>query len=196
YDGSNVLRGQRGSQLQAHPQNAAVSLFGYSSHVAAGTVSVTMGQIGVTMPYTKLPTTNATTPFNFGPAPMATVCGDKQDTTGTPPIWYIDMAAAQLGVMTTDIMQFPDQGFLKIDNEIIFYTARSTGPVSGTMPPSQAKFTGLQRGQLGTTAARHNQDRPVELWSVAASNPNGFPVTGGSPTGTTGTLIQIGDEWF
>ncbi|MBI3858216.1 MAG: hypothetical protein HY293_21245, partial [Planctomycetes bacterium] len=77
--------------------------------------------------------------------------------------------------------------YLKIDDEIIFYTARSTGGVGGGIPPSTDKFTGCQRGQLGTTGAIHRSGARVELWSVAVSNTANYP----SPT-----IVQIGDEWI
>ena len=48
------------------------------------------------------------------------------------------------------LADYPASGYLRINNEILAYTARAD--VSGNI-----EFTGVSRGQLGTTAAAHNQ---------------------------------------
>jgi len=199
FDGSTCLRGQRGSRVYQHPKDTAVSLFGYSSKIQQGTVSVDMGQIQVQMRYDKIPTTNATCSYNFNANPIAIVAGDKQDNTTTPPQWQIDASQVQIGVTLppgVTINDFPDRGYLKIDNEVVFYTARSTGGLGSGMPPSSDKFTGVQRAQMGTMAAIHRTGAQVELWSVGVDNANNFPCGPGGPGNTQGTIIQIGDEWF
>jgi hypothetical protein len=132
-----------------------------------------------------LAATNATSTYNFGLQPTANICGDKMIAPG---VWQVDQMATQIGVITPNIMDYPDQGYIYIDDEVIFYTGRSTGGVAGTFPPSSAKFTGLTRANLATVAAAHNMDRPVHLFSVAATSMNGFD--------TSASIIQIGDEWF
>lgn len=199
FDGSTCLRGQRGSRNYAHPNNATVSLFGYSSKVQQGTVTVDMGGLSVTMRYDKIPMTTATCSYNFNVNCVAVVAGDKLDNTMTPPVWQIDMTQNQIGVTLppgVSITDFPDRGYLKIGSEVVFYTGRSTGGLGGGMPPSSDKFTGVQRGQMGTTAVNHRTGTDIQLWSVAATNSNNFPCGPGGPGNTQGTLIQIGDEWF
>src|SRR5207249_2015560 len=92
-----------------------------------------------------------------------------------------------IGVTTPNIMDFPDQGYITINQEVIFYTGRSTGGTGKGMPPSTAKFTGCARGQQGTAAAQHNAGDRVRLWSLAVTNTTGFA----SPA-----IVQVGDEWF
>jgi hypothetical protein len=200
FDGSTCLRGQRGSRNYAHPNNATVSLFGYSSRVQAGTVTVDMGGgFSITMRYDKVPATNATCSFSFNANPLAIIAGDKQDNTVTPPVWQIDTTQTQIGVTLppgVSINDFPDKGYLRIGSEVVFYTGRSTGGVGAGMPPSSDKFTGVQRAQLGTLASNHRTGTDVSLWSVAATNSTNFPCGAGGAGNTQGTLIQIGDEWF
>src|SRR6185295_11775408 len=84
-------------------------------------------------------------------------------------------------------MDFPDQGYLMIDNEIVFYTARSMGGVGGTNTVSTGKFTGITRAQHGTTAADHRSGANCEMWSIAVTNTAKY---------TPNAIIQIGNEWF
>ncbi len=189
--GGGLVRGARGTVAASHPSQATVQMFGYSSKVRNGQVTANYPGIGfsVTMPYDRIPMTNGTSTYNFGMAPAASVCGDKQDPITM--IWQIDATQTQLGVMEiapSTIMDFPDQGYIRVDDEILFYTARSAGGVAGTMPPSTAKFTGLLRGQMGSVAAIHRSGANVQMWSVACTG-----IAAGYPSPT---IIQIGDEWF
>ncbi|HLY09040.1 MAG TPA: hypothetical protein VKW04_07055 [Planctomycetota bacterium] len=188
--GGGVIRGARGSLAAAHPSQANVQLFGYSSKIRNGQVVANYPGINynVTMQYDRLPQTSATSTYKFGMNPAAIVCGDKQDPITM--IWEMNTMAAQVGiaeVAPSTYTDYPDQGYIRIDDEIIYYAARSSGGVAGTMPPSTAKFTGLVRGQFGSVVANHRSGAQVHMWSVAATNLTGFP----SPT-----IIQIGDEWF
>jgi hypothetical protein len=188
--GGNAVRGARGTIAASHPSQANVQLFGYSSKIKNGQVTATYPGIGfsVTMAYDRIPQTNATTPYKFGANPLGTVCGDKMDPATMQ--WESDITATQLGFTQAPpgaFTDFPDQGYIRVDNEIIYYAARSTGGVAGTMPPSSAKFTGLVRGQFGSAVAIHRSGAQIHMWSVATNNMTGFP----SPT-----IIQIGDEWF
>lgn len=186
YDkGSGTMfRGARGTTAVAHPSGATVSIWGYSSKVRAGTVTTDFGQIQVQMAYDRIPMGGATTQYNFGMNPQAQVAGDKQNPMTMQ--WYVDAAQNQIGVVTPNIMDFPDQGYLTIGQEVVFYTGRSTGGLGG-MPPGTDKFTGCVRGQHGTSAAVHNSGAQIRLWSIAVTNTTNYP----SPT-----IVQIDDEWF
>ncbi|HVR84520.1 MAG TPA: hypothetical protein VMU54_09430, partial [Planctomycetota bacterium] len=191
YDQSagTVVRGARGTVADAHPSQANVSLFGYSSKIRSGQVVVNWPpgtNYSTTLSFDRIPQTNATLTYNFGLAPTATVCGDKMDPL-KPALWEFSPTATQLGVITPNIMDYPDQGYIRIDNEVLFYTARSTGGVAGTFPPSTAKFTGLTRAMFGSVAAPHPMGNAVHLWSVAANNLNNYPQI---------TIIAVGTEWF
>jgi hypothetical protein len=196
YDGSNCLRGQRGTTATDHQSQVNVSLFGYSSKIKAGTITVPMGPLSIRMTYDRIPRTNATSTYSFGPNPMAQVAGDKQNP-GPPPRWEITATENQIGVTLPPgaaITDFPDHGYITVNDEIVFYTGRSKGGTGGGMPPSTDKFTGCVRGQFGTPAALHPSGSPIHLWSVAATNANNYPCPLGATT--DGTIIQIGDEWF
>jgi hypothetical protein len=189
YDKSSgtAIRGARGTIAVDHQSQVNVSLYGYSSKIKNGTVVANYPGSGysVTMAYNRIPQTSSTSSYNFGANPAASVAGDKQDPVTMQ--WEIDNAQNQIGVITGAITDFPDQGYIRIDNEIIFYTARSPGTVPSSMPPATAKFTGCTRGQFGSVSVKHNSGAAVHMWSVGATNLNNFP----SPT-----IIQIGDEWF
>jgi hypothetical protein len=189
YDSSGssaAIRGARGTQALDHPSQAVVSMFGYSSKIRNGQVKATYNNgYTVTMDFNSIPQTNATLKFNFDIAPSAQVAGDKMNP-GPPPFYEIDAIQNQIGVIG-NVMGFPDQGYIRIDNEIIYYTSRSTAPVGGSMPLSTGQFAGCQRAQFGSTAATHRSLATVQMWSIAVTNLNNYP----SPT-----IIQVGDEWF
>jgi hypothetical protein len=188
--GGGIVRGARGTLAASHPSQATVQMFGYSSKIKNGQVVATWPNdpFTVTMQYDRIPKTSSTTPYKFGMNPQGIVCGDKQDPVTMQ--WEMQTTAMQVGFAETPPSvwsDFPDQGYIRIDNEIIYYASRSSGGVAGTMPPSTAKFTGLVRGQFGSIVSNHRSGAAIHMWSVAANNMAGFP----SPT-----IIQIGDEWF
>jgi hypothetical protein len=184
---STTVRGARNTVAVDHSSQVSVSLFGYSSKIKNGTVIANYPGIpySVTLTYNKLPQTNATATYNFGANPQATVAGDKQDPLTMQ--WEVQNTATTIGVVSGAIADYPDQGYIRIDDEIIYYTGRGPGTVAGSMPPANGSFTGCVRAQFGTAAAAHRSGAQVHLWSVAASNLTNYP----SPT-----IIQIGEEWF
>src|SRR6185369_15290222 len=157
YDQSSgtTVRGARNTVAVDHPSQVNVSLFGYSSKIKNGTVIANYPGIpySVTMTYNNLPMTNATATYNFGINPQASVAGDKQDPVTMQ--WEIQNTATTVPVVSANIMDYPDQGYIRIDDEIIYYTARAAGATAGTMPPSNGKFTGCVRAQFGTAAVAH-----------------------------------------
>ncbi len=176
-----LLRGARGTVAQTHPAQAAVSIFGYSSKLRTGQVTVPGSQYPP-CPYDRLTMGGATLQYNIGQNPMAQVAGDKVDpNTGNR---YIDASQTDIGVTTPAVMDFPDQGYITIQQEVIFYTGRSTGGVGGQ---GNAKFTGCQRGLHGTTAVQHNNGQQVRMWGIPVTNHTNY---------LTPTIIAIGDEFF
>jgi hypothetical protein len=192
YDKSSgiAVRGARGTAAQPHGSQVNVSLYGYSSKIRTGSITVRLSPtFTVPLNYDRIPQTNATSRYNFGMNPQAAVAGDKPDITGL--MTQIDNSQVQIGVVLpvgSNITDYPDQGYIKINNEIIYYTARANGTVAGSMPPATAKFTGCTRAQFGTAAAIHPTGSGVQMWSIGVTNFNGFP--------QPNTVIQIGDEWF
>src|SRR6185295_10904112 len=102
-----TVRGARNTTPIDHPSQVTVSLFGYSSKIRNGTVVANYPGIpfSVTMPYSKLPQTNATTPYNFGMNPAATVAGDTQNPATM--IWEVVNTATTIGVVTGAINDYP-----------------------------------------------------------------------------------------
>jgi len=188
--GGGVVRGARGTLAAAHPSQATVQMFGYSSKIRNGQVVANYPGIGysVTMQYDRIPKTSAQSPYKFGMNPMAILCGDKMDPVTMQ--YQIDATSTQIGFIPTApsvYTDFPDKGYIRIDDEIIYYDQRAPGLVPGSMPPSTHKFTSLLRGQFGSIVATHRSGAQIHMWSVAASDFTGFP----SPT-----IIQVNDEWF
>lgn len=186
YDksGPTVVRGARNTVAVNHPGGATVSLFGYSSHVRNGQVSA----VNYPQPiqYSRIPTGGGTVQYNFGANPAAVVVGDKISPVNPmlPP--YVDTTQTDIGVISTPITDFPDQGYIRINNEVIFYTGRVQTPLAGAVG-STAKFTGCVRGQCGTTAAQHNSNSAVDMWGIPTTDTTNYdPVT----------IVQIGNEWF
>lgn len=186
YDpgGGTVVRAARNTVESNHPAGATVSIFGYSSKVRNGQISADFGAFQVSVPYSRIPTGGGRVAYNFGFDPTAVVVGDKQNPTTMQ--YYVDTTQTDIGVIATPVTDFPDQGYLRIDSEVIFYTGRVQTPLPGAIG-STARFTGCVRGQHGTTAADHNSGAQVRMWAVPVTDTNNYD----SPT-----IIQIGDEWF
>jgi hypothetical protein len=184
------LRGARGTAPVDHDSQVNVSLYGYSSKVRRGTINVQLNaNVSVDLDYNAgIPQTNATCRYNFAQNPVAGLAGDTQDPVTMQ--YQVTNTATTIGVIVPTgmaITDFPDEGYLKIEQEIIYYTGRSAGTVAGTMPPANAKFTGCVRAQFGTVAANHRSGIDVTMWSIPVTNFNNFPQN---------TVVQIGDEWF
>jgi hypothetical protein len=182
---STVVRGARGTTAINHPTGATVSVFGYTTWLTDGRVTADFGNTGSrTLSFPRLPVGGGTLRYNFGADPQAIVIGDKMNPPN--PIRFVDAAQTDIPVMSPSITDFPDQGYIRIDGEVIFYTGRAAGAVAGA-PGSNARFTGCVRGQHTTTAATHNTDRPVRMWAVATTDTTNYE---------DHTIIQVGDEWF
>lgn len=67
----------------------------------------------------------------------------------------MDATVTSFEVAGAVLDDYPTSGHLRINNEIVSYSARA---VSGT----NIQFTGVVRGRLGTTAAAHNQSDRVQ----------------------------------
>lgn len=187
YDrsGGTLVRGARGTRPQPHPAGATVQVFGYSSRLRRGVVRVDENPPRYPpCTYDRLTTGGGAVRYGFGANPTAVVAGDKQDTmTG---MWYVDASQSDIGVHTPDITAFPDQGYIFIEDEVLFYTGRDTSSPGGD-PAANARFTGCVRAQHGTAGARHNSGREVRIYAVPVTDLTGYL----SPT-----IIQVGDEWF
>jgi hypothetical protein len=172
-----AIRGMRNTTAAFHPKGTKVSLFGYSAKLQPLQVSVDLGPLGtLTMLFDRLPTVNGAVQYTFGQAPAATVQGDKSNMGMT----FIDASQNYVPVNSPAITDFPEKGYIKIDNEVIYYDQIDTS----ASPP---RFASCQRGQHGTTPAQHNTGANVQMWCVPVTNTNNYL----SPT-----IIQIEEEWI
>ncbi|MBI2901929.1 MAG: hypothetical protein HYY17_17240 [Planctomycetes bacterium] len=180
---NQIVRGMRGTTAQAHPAEATVQIFGYSSKLRNTTVTCDFAQFGkpaagqATMTFDRVTMGGGSVAQPFGTNPTATVNGDKTDPNTNQT--YVDATQSNIPVTTPDINEFPPQGHIVIEDEVIYYTAITPG--------ASPAFTGCVRGQHGTAAAQHNTPRPVRMWGIAATDVTNYL----SPT-----VIQIGAEWF
>jgi hypothetical protein len=175
-----ALRGARNTTAAFHPRGAKVCLFGYSEKLQPLQVNVDLGALGtLTMIFDRLPRVTGQVQYSFGQAPAATVAGDKNDP-GPPPTTYIDATQNIIPVNSPGITDFPQKGYVKIENEVIYYDSIN----QSVTPP---RFEGCVRGQHGTTAARHDTGRQVQMWAIPMTNTANY---------LTPTILQIGDEWF
>lgn len=183
YTSGAAQRGMRGTAAGNHPTGAPVQIFGYASKIVNGSVTFwAQSSEPVRVSYPQLTRGGAMVKFDFGMDPQATVAGDKQDPNTMQ--WYLDIPSAVIPVNSANIMEFPDQGYIIIQEEVIFYTGRSLGGVNGR---GNAKFTGCARAQHGKPAVRHNEGQEIEMWGVPVDNHNDFMQQ---------AVIQVGDEWI
>lgn len=172
---SLLIRGARGTTAQSHPAQATVQIFGYSSKLRNMNATTTLGAAGdVQLTFDRVTTGGGQLSYQIGMNPQATVMGDKtdDDTNQT----YVDDTQTDIPVTTTDITEFPDQGHILIETEVIYYGARS-----GTT------FSQCERGAHGTIAARHNTGQQVALWGLPTTDTTNY---------IDGTIVRIDDEWF
>jgi hypothetical protein len=208
---TNCLRGVRrtGPDPDARPTEGAthasgtkVTLYGYANPIDNVQMNFTWGggnnQQSVDIVLDRIPAARATVGDGFGINTSATYISKKlPDPMAVPPEpGGITETDSTIEVFPTgpvippapfpppnpqingyDTADFPTRGFIKIDGEVIFYSGKTA-----------TSFTGCQRGQLGTTAARHNFMARIELF--------GFPVAGASGFPVPAALIQVDDEWF
>ncbi|HZN61162.1 MAG TPA: hypothetical protein VFC90_02035, partial [Planctomycetota bacterium] len=82
----------------------------------------------------------------------------------------------------TDTSEWPDSGFIRIENEAIYYRriVRET--------KKNGYFDLCERGQMGTEDVSHMEGIPIELWSVAVTEPD--------QKISNPTIVQFGEEWF
>jgi hypothetical protein len=57
------------------------------------------------------------------------------------------------GIVVASYASFPDSGYIKINNEVLYYAAKVLGAGAGA--PTANRLTGILRAQLGSTATSH-----------------------------------------
>ncbi|MHC4606123.1 MAG: PilX N-terminal domain-containing pilus assembly protein [Planctomycetota bacterium] len=172
----NGIRAGRGTTEAVHPAGAKVQVFGYASKIRNASVRFTGS--GVSCTYDRICTGGAKLHYGFGINPATRVDGESPAVPGISP------TATRITTLGGDISQFPQQGYITIDDEAIFYTSFDVEPPA---------FTGCKRGQAGTAAAQHAKRARIRLWSVAA-NSYGSPAA--DDMYLSPTILQVDSEWI
>ena len=155
-------RGARETQILAHPAGAKVAIYGYST------------LFNPVINIENYPAINLN-PLPIGGARLGYDIPLKIDRcTVDEPSGSLSPTATSVIVSTTESL--PEQGYVKIEDEVIFYESKGGKTLNN-----------LSRGSLGTSAVNHFNGRSVELYSIRVDSTANYP----SPT-----LVQIDDEWF
>jgi type II secretory pathway pseudopilin PulG len=218
-------RGARGSTIKKHPAGAKVTMYGYAN-VLKNTININGYPA---LDTSKIKTGGATVATEL-PQCMSVVeiCkpeildgdGDViqeegiQSTDSQIPITACDISYSVYNTQTYSytsynktctIDDFPEQGYIKIDNEVVFYSSKGTTDIkiiveedengNGMIEPSEIStptvsvgcFNGCQRGKAATTAASHGDQSETKLYSLKVTANTNYPDK---------TLLQVGDEWL
>lgn len=163
-----AVRGARGTTAAAHPKGAKVQVFGYASQVRTSVLTPSVAGIPA-LTYDRLCRGGGSVRYPFGAAVATMVTGDG------------GIDDSQTAIPVVSIAGFPDQGYVTIGSEVIYYDGLQA------VPPT---LTGCARGQHGTAAANHAVLTEVHLWSIAVDT------YGTDDQYLTPTVLQIGLEWF
>jgi hypothetical protein len=72
------------------------------------------------------------------------------------------------GIVVASYASFPDSGYIKINNEVLYYAAKVLGAGAGA--PTANRLTGILRAQLGSTATSHAAGSAVYSLSNVTHN--------------------------
>jgi hypothetical protein len=179
-----------GSTFQDHPQDAKVTVFGYTSPFRSITVSILYQPPAFDPPgelqmrFGPLVQTQGMTSLRFGIPEQTTLVGEDADPDGnmvllptTTRIRYTIPDA-----ILADNMEWPDQGYIKINDEAIFYQSITREGVKN------GYFEMCTRGAELTLPAMHQTGSNIELWSIAMDTLD--------TRMTVPTIVQVKEEWF
>jgi hypothetical protein len=156
-------RGRRNTSIISHTTGAKVTIYGYFTPFTP-TINI------INYPIINL------NPLPIGGAFLLDTIPEKIPDMNIDVFGGISPSTIAITVSCDAINNVPPQGYIKIDDEIIFYENID-----------DLTFNNCTRGALGTTPAGHNNGRPVRIFSLRVSDTANYPAT---------TLIQIDDEWF
>lgn len=188
--GARVGDAVYGGKFQDHPQNAKVTVFGYTSPFKSWGLSILYqppdydppGQID--MRFGPLVQTQGKNSLRFGNPRTTTVQGEETDPDGNS---IVSAGNTRIRYVISDQNQdentaWPDMGYIKIQDEAIFYgQITREGPKAGY-------FEMCTRGVELTLPLDHPTGSPIELWSIAVSVAD--------TRMSTPTIIQLKEEWF
>jgi hypothetical protein len=179
-----------GSKFQDHPADAKVTVFGYTSPFKSITVSVLYQPPGFDPPgqldmrFGPLVQTTGTNSLRFGTPTSTSVVGEDTDPDGNMVLNASNTRIRYVipDEVSADNTDWPDMGYVKINDEAIFYGAITReGPKGGY-------FEQCSRGMELTLPVNHPTGSNIELWSIAVSTLDNRM--------TLPTIIQINQEWF
>ena len=179
-----------GPRLYDHPADAKVTVFGYTSVFRNLTFSILYnppqydppGEIQ--MRFGPLVQTQGTTSLRFGDPRNTSLVGEDTDPDGN-----MGLAPTNNRIRytipdqaTEDNNDWPDMGYIVIDDEAIFYQQITReGAKSGY-------FEMCQRGMEMTLPVWHQSGVNIRPWSIAVSTLDNRM--------TLPTIIQVNQEWF
>ncbi|KAF0242115.1 MAG: hypothetical protein FD180_4098 [Planctomycetota bacterium] len=179
---TGCVRGARGTAPLVHQIGSGVTICGYTSKLAAGTLTFTNPSVPA-ITWDRLTVGGGQTVGQIGANTLTWVV---TSTPVSPPPVGLPMAASMLTVAppatgAPDItVEFPPTGWLMVGSglqgEVMHYTGRTV-----------ISFTGLTRGLFGTTDKNHLDGETVQLWGFHVTNNTNY---------LTPTVLAIDDEWF
>ncbi len=181
-----------GAKFQDHPANAKVTVFGYTSlfrdlsvvilYLPSGDPPSIPGELW--MRFGPLVQTTGVNSLRFGNPVATSVVGEDTDPDGNP---VLSAQNNRIKYIISDQVQadntdWPDSGYIVIQDEAIFYGAITREGAKG------GYFEQCTRGTELTLPVDHPTGSGIYLWSVAVSTLD--------TRMSVPTIIQIKEEWF
>jgi hypothetical protein len=182
-------RGSRGTYIEKHPAGAKVTIYGYAN------ILDPVININPNLTSNRLTTGGATyiEPL-FDHMPVVNLFKPEvRDAFGliiqTGGIGAYDTFIPVTPSDTCNINEFPAEGYIIIDNEIISYTGFSKMRVltSEAAAITVSCFSNCSRGAAGTNAKAHDHMAEIVLNSIKVTDNKNY---------LDQTIVQIGNEWF
>ncbi len=185
-------RGSRGTSIISHTAGAKVTIYGYSTlfnnqasmkNVPVSNTPTTTVIRDINIPFNQLPTGGATLAEDIPAVFPRNLVIDK-------PEGQLEADETTIPITTTPVTMtitgIPPKGYVKIDNEVIYYDSYI---------PGTSTLENCQRGAENTTASIHLgvsitlsiPPAPVKIFSIRVSDTTNY----NSPT-----IIQIEDDWI
>lgn len=193
-------RGARGTSIKKHPAGSKVTVYGYSN-ILRNTINLS-GYPALNID--RLTTGGATLVHVSQPGmPVVTQLPDHMPIVQIfkPEIKAGEVIIQEGGIDSIDtfipitesytdiISTFPSKGYLKVDDEIIYYSGISSTKVrkeTGAIITVNC-FTDCIRSSVNTTSTPHPHGADVSLYSINVTNNRNY---------LDQTIVQMGDEWI
>ncbi|HKS16700.1 MAG TPA: hypothetical protein VJU16_05260, partial [Planctomycetota bacterium] len=175
-----------GRSAPEHPLGAKATLFGYTSPLRNTAVTFDYPSGSIRMDFGPIHATRGAVAHRFGKCRLNTLVGEQRSKSGHKVLGQgvqrVNFQILSDANIPTDSSEWPDSGFIRIENEAIHYRkiVRET--------KKNGFFDQCERGRAGTEDVSHMEGVPIELWSVAVTEPD--------PKLSNPTIVQFNEEWF